>query len=72
MDDDQQVKPPPEYHRFGPAAGNEMSTQAMLTGIKWLFEHNQQAFADMVLAINGLDFGTGRPKRNSQNGHGGS
>jgi hypothetical protein len=46
------------YHKFGPAAGNEISIAAVCEGITWLFEERKQVFADMMLHIQGLDFGT--------------
>jgi hypothetical protein len=52
---DQLIDPRTTYHRFGPAAGNEVSIAALCEGVTWLFENRKQAFVDMMLHLQGLD-----------------
>ena len=58
---------PRAYHKFGPAAGNEVSIASLCEGMTWLYENRKQAFADMMMHLQGLD---GFSARKRTNGHG--
>lgn len=67
IDQDMQALVEPVRIRFGPAAGNELHIDAATKGLEWLYRHRPQSFADMMLAVYGLDFET-KARRGSAGG----
>lgn len=49
--------------RFGDRPTQELHHESAEKGLKWLYANRRQAFADMMLHINDLDFTT-KPRAN--------
>ena len=59
---------PPARVRFGDGDSQDMPLLWAENGLRWLYEHRRQAFADMMLAVMETGFTTGRAVKNGSNG----